>query len=328
MNRDDAVWYYRLGGQTLGPVTWPDIEELTRDTVEAAHLLVARGGDRQWKSAAQVLEEFPGLAKEAAEPQAEPEVAPSEPAGAEAPAVVPAAAPPVSAVAPGVGGAFTPVHGLGQWIGQAWEMVIREIWAWIGGFLLVMLVSALTLGLTSPPLMAGLYMMALKRYRGEQIGPGDVFQGFSRFLESWGLTIITAIPALLLMAPMMILVAIPMMQAQTGASMEDMVTGVAVGVQLLMPVLWLVVMAIQTIFFYSWVLVADGHGAWKSVTTSWEKVSKNYWSYLGMWLVLSIIASLGSYACYVGILVSYPLLPCAQVAAYMWHFRTEPGAAA
>lgn len=349
MDRQDAVWYYRLGGQTLGPVPWTEIEELTRDTVDAEHLLVARGGDQEWKSAAEILTEFPELARK--EPQ-EPaptvdfEMPPDEPEEWQVIAEEPSAAasdvlgaaaetrdtgraaastahtPPTSAVSPGAGGGFTPVHGLGQWIGQAWEMVINDIWAWIGALLLVFLVGGVTLGLTVPPLMAGLYIMALDRYRGTEIGPGDVFRGFGLFLRAWGLNLIMMIPALIVMAPMMILIAVPLAGAAGGGeNMEDVVFGLTFGIYLLLPVLWLLVMAVQTIFFYSWVLIADGHGAWESVTMSWEKVSRDFWSYLGMWLVFSILASLGSYVCSIGILLTYPLLPCAQVATYMWHFR-------
>jgi hypothetical protein len=65
------------------------------------------------------------------------------------------------------------------------------------------------------------------------------------------------------------------------------------------------------------------------VVGSWEKVRLRFWSYLGMFLLLTIIAGLGSYAFYVGLLVTYPLLPCAIVAAYRWHFRqVADGAAA
>ncbi len=307
MNRDEAAWYYVLGGQTLGPVPWSEIEALTRDSVDAKDLLVARGGDLEWRSAAQMLAETPELA-----------AAPQEPA---APYVAPAATPPVSAVAPGVSGAFVPAHGLGQWLGQAWEMVIGEVWPWVGAVALMMLVSGVTLGIAVPPLTAGLYMMALKRFRGEPIGAGDVFDGFSRFLSSWGLNLVMMVPVVIVMAPLMILVVIPVMSMQGGGEPDRATVALMMSMYALIPAAQVLVLAVQTIFFYSWVLVADGYGAWESVTMSWEKIRENYWSYLGIYVVLSIIASLGSYACYVGLFVTYPLLPCAQVAAYMWHFR-------
>lgn len=71
------------------------------------------------------------------------------------------------------------------------------------------------------------------------------------------------------------------------------------------------------------VLVAVGHGSWEAVVLSWEKVRTQFWSYLGMYILLTIIAGIGANLCYVGLLLTWPLLPCATVAAYRWHFRNE-----
>ncbi len=317
----DAVWYYRLGGRTLGPVSWAEIEQLTTDAIDAEGLLVARAGDKQWRSAADIIDKRADEAEEA-EPEApsEPEVAPAVAAPGAEPEIVPAAVEP-PATPDGPANEFTPEPGLGKWVGQAWEMVINDIWAWVGALLLMLLVSTVTLGIAWPPLTAGLYMMALKRYRGEEIGAGNIFDGFRRFASSWGVTLLMAIPSVILMAPMMILFAIPAMQAQGGGVAEDLAVGVTVVAYIAMPIVWLLAMAVTAIFFYSWPLVADGYRAWESVTMSWEKVSQNFWSYVGIWLVLTLLASVGSYACYIGWFLTYPLLPCAQVAAYMWHFR-------
>ncbi len=302
MNRDEAVWYYRLGEQTLGPVPWSEIEELTRDTMDADDLLVARGGDPSWTTAAEAVEAHPELTTAAEEPEPEQdedwqlfeedeteegpvvlEEPGDQPSGAaedvldQASSTRDTGRPVVTA-----GAGFEPDHGIGPWLNQAWQMVIEDIWAWIGAMLLLMVISPLTLGIATPPLMTGLYMMALKRFRGKPVNAGDVFGGFSRFLPAWGLMLLMSVPALLIMAPAMILFAIPAMQAEAGGNFEDIAVGYGMGIQLLMPLLWLAVLAVQTIFFYSWVLVADGYGAWESVTMSWEKVREEFWSYLGM----------------------------------------------
>lgn len=124
--------------------------------------------------------------------------------------------------------------------------------------------------------------------------------------------------------PAVILIVIPVIAAGGDSDITETIgVGMAMGMQLLMPVLWLLIVGIQAIFFYAFVLVAEGRGAWESVVLSWEKVKPDFWSYVGMFLILSFVSSLGSYACYVGMLLSYPLMPCAQVAAYRWHFRRE-----
>lgn len=59
MKRDRAVWYYRRGGETHGPVSWAEIE---RVGAEDERLRVARAGDESWSTIAEVREQHPGLA--------------------------------------------------------------------------------------------------------------------------------------------------------------------------------------------------------------------------------------------------------------------------
>ena len=324
MHRDEAIWYYRLGGSTLGPVSWGEIEEIVSDSLDAEDLLVARGGDAEWTAAHAVMQERPEL-----QAPAIPEAAPEErietpeaaPSGAAMEVVDESPMPPAYPEAEPVGPGMCPVFGLGQWISQAWTMVIGEAWPWIGAMLIWMVLGALTLGIAGPPLMLGLYMMALDRFRGRRLTPGDVLGGFSRFLPAWALTLIMAIPVLLLTGPLLAMLLIPMLVAGSADEMaEGIALGAAFGIYALFPIIWLLMIAVQTIFFYSWVLLADGGGVWDAVVLSWEKIKLNFWSYVGIYLVLMILSSIGSYVCYVGMLLTYPLLPCGQVAVYKYHF--------
>ena len=223
MKRDEAVWYYRLGGKTLGPVAWTEIEALTRDTVDADQLLVARGGDAQWMKASEALAADPELAAAPAEEAAaeEPAAAPpekwslideEEPEPASA-GWEPAQPQPSSAASEVIGTAAVardtgrpaaqaplrpasrptgmPVKSdLGGWIGQAWEMVTGDAAAFILGTLLAGLVTVFTLGIGGPPMQAGLFLMALKRFQKEPISAGTVFEGFHYFLPAWGVLLV------------------------------------------------------------------------------------------------------------------------------------------
>ncbi len=312
VDRDDVIWYYRLGGQSLGPVAWTAIEELTRDTIDARDLLVARGGDTTWISAAEAAETFPELTvpAEPAETGPAPEdagwvVDEVAAARAEAPPAVTVHAP-------------RPLPSAGR---SPWEMVIEDVWPWVGAMLLMMLISGVSFGIAGPPLTLGMWMMALKRFDGQTLGAGDIFAGFNRFWSAWGL-------ALLMMAPMMA-VLIPMWAIIAGGVFiggqnEDVAPFMILGIYAVYPLIYVAMLAVQTIFFYAWVLVADGQGAWDAVVASWDRVKLQFWSYLGIYIVLTLLASVGAYACYVGMFVTWPLLPCATVAAYRWHFR--PGA--
>lgn len=321
VGRDDVIWYYRLGGQSLGPVAWTAIEELTTDTIDARDLLVARGGDTTWISAAEAVATFPELA---APPPPAREPAPED-AGwivDEAQAARPAAPPPLTVHAPRPmpSAGRVPEPGLGKWIGQAWEMVIEDVWPWVGAMLLMFLISGVSFGICGPPLTIGMYMMALKRFDGRTLGAGDVFDGFSRFWSAWGAHLLMLLPMLVLAIPVMAIIFGGVLATERS---DEFAPFMILGIYALYPIIYLAMLFVQTVFFYAWVLVAEGEGAWEAVVASWDKVKLQFWSYLGIYIVLTLLASIGSYACYVGLFVTWPLLPCATAAAYRWHFRRE-----
>ncbi|MFP4250661.1 MAG: DUF4339 domain-containing protein [Armatimonadota bacterium] len=337
MNRDDTVWYYRLGGQTLGPVSWTEIEQVTRDAVDPDHLLVARGGDAGWMSASQVIATWPELARggeseagaameagwgisdESGEPASTsagwepgPSAAASEVLGAAA------VERETGRPAPRPGDARYPNemptrHGLGAWLGQAWEMVMGDAMSFVFGVLLAGLVTIVTLGIAGPPMQAGLFIMAVKRFRNEQITPGTVFEGFQYFLPSWGVVLIQV-----LLGGIGGAVIGGAMGAVLGAIGADPQSIEAFG-QVIGSVVSIVVAAA---LFYAMVLVVSaGAGAMDAMRGSWEMTKPEFLSYVGMTIVLQLVVSAGALACGVGLLITAPLLPCAVVAAYMYHSR-------
>ncbi len=338
IDRQQPIWYYRLGDQTLGPVAWTEIEQLLQDTVNAADLLVARGGDPGWITAAEAMEQFPELAPKETAPAAVPAAEPEdvgwlleeeeeeEPTPrVEEPWTPTAPSPRPAPVVDRRPQGRTPEPGLGKWLGQAWDMVIGDIWPWVGAMLLMMLVGGVTLGIAGPPLLVGIYMMALKRWRGEALGASDVFAGFSRFWSAWGVSLLMMLAALVVFLPSILVLAVMSMNVNSSDGNQAVAVLVAHVVQ---AVSYLALLGIQTVFFYVWVLVAEGSSAWDAVTGSWAKVREEFLSYLGIYLVLSILSNIGTYLCLVGAFVTWPLLPCATVAAYRWHFRNERGVAA
>lgn len=335
MNRDDAVWYYRLGGQTLGPVSWAEIEELTRDAVEADSLLVARGGDQGWTNASEAAAAHPELAA-AATPAVAPQPAAVEPAHPEPVTSAGWTTPEPSAaaeevlggaavvrdtrapVAPEVRGSAYPnemptKHGLGAWIGQAWEMVTRDAVAYIFGTLLAVLVTLVTLGICGPPMQAGLFAMALKSFRKQEISPGTVFEGFQYFLPSWGVLLLQGIIGGVIGA--VLGGGIGAVLGGAGAS-QDVIAGIGQMVGSI------VSLCVAAAFFYAMVLVVDSNtGTIDAISASWEMTKPEFMSYVGTVFVLQLVAAAGAIACGVGVFLTAPMLPCAIVAAYMYHMR-------
>ncbi len=316
-DRNEVVWYYRLGEQTLGPVAWAEIEELTADTIDARDLLVARGGDQTWRAAAEALEEFPELAG-AAPPVGAEDVGwmmedDARPAAAlkerprptvHAPRAIPAAG-------------MAPEHGLGRWLSQGWEMVGGDLGTFILGMLLAGLISLVTVGICAPPMQAGVVLLALRRFRGEQVSAGTVLEGFQFFLPAWGFTLLVLLVTVVLTAPLSVLATL---LTQRGGDVQQVLL-----LSRLSDV-WsqIVGLAIAAAMFYTMALIVDrGAGVFEAISASWQKTSKEFLSYVGMALVLQIIAAAGLLACIVGVLVTAPLVVCAQIAAYMYHFRDQ-----
>lgn len=299
---DEAEWYYRLGEQTLGPVPWSEIEALTEDTVDAAELLVARGGDADWRPAQEVLD-----------------------ARAEAEATAETETPPVSdaerlASKRTAAGGWIGEAGLIRWIVQAWEMLSEDYWPWVAACLWWTPVATVSLGILAGPMTIGLYMMALRRFDGERVGANDVFAGFERFWSAIGLNALSAAATVVAAAP---LLAPGVVLLQEGAD-PVVISILSSSLVLLVPLALVAMVAVQTWLLFARPLVAEGEGAWAAARLSGQTVGPQFWSYLGVYCVLLLIASFGTTLVNVGVLFTWPFLPCAIVAAYRWHVRPRP----
>ncbi|MGC9319251.1 MAG: hypothetical protein ACP5KN_14560, partial [Armatimonadota bacterium] len=286
---------------------------------EGDRLLVARGGDEGWSTAAQVMADHPELGTREPAPSAaaeeviegaavddwalsdreeEPEQAP---VGVREPRAVPIRG-------------MTPQHGLGRWIGQAWEIVAGDIWAFVGAVLLAGLVS-LTI-ICAPAMQAGLTLMAIRRFRGQRVRAGTVFDGFQYFVPALVVAVIVA----LITAPFWIpSLAIEILTTNGDVPQSLQMIGQVLG--------WLgniVSLLVGAAVFYAMPLVVDrGMTGLEALKASWTATSQRLLSYVGMTFVLQLIAQIGVLACCVGILVTAPMLPAGQVAAYMYHFRSR-----
>lgn len=297
-----ADWYYRLGDRILGPVPWGEIEALTEDTVDAADLLVARGGDALWRPAREVLDE---------RARAEAAVQPKTPPTSNAERL---------ASKRTAGGGWVGEPGLIRWVVQAWEMLSEDYWPWVGACLWWALLATVSLGILAGPMTIGLYMMALRRFDGERVGAGDVFTGLGRFWSAIGLNALSAAVTLVAAVPLLV-PGVLLLDRGLDPVVISIVTSSMV---FLVPLALAAMAAVQTWLLFARPLVADGGGAWAAARLSAETITGQFWSYLGVYCVLLLIASFGSTFFNVGVLFTWPFLPCATVAAYRWHVRPRP----
>lgn len=295
-DREQAIWYYQLGGQALGPVPWAEIEQVLADSADAEKLLVARGGDAKWVAASAIVAEIEAAEKEAdAEADDRPELpAPPEP--------------------------MTPAFGLRAWIGQAWQVVSSEFAGFFAAGVLLWVLGAFTLMICFPAIHAGMYVMALKRFRGEAIAGATVFEGFRHFWPTLFLYLLMGLLALPmgLLAVAAQLAILMLSERPAGLDGSGVVFWLGCAVGLALPL---------TVAFYAVPLIVDRKmGALEALSASWAVTRTDFASYLGMALVLSLLAWSGLLLCWFGLMFTIPLLPAAQVAAYRYHFRA-PGEA-
>jgi uncharacterized membrane protein len=57
-------------------------------------------------------------------------------------------------------------------------------------------------------------------------------------------------------------------------------------------------------------------GPLEAVRASWEVTRRDYLSFLGMTLVLSLLSALGGLLCWLGLIITLPILPAGQVCVY------------
>lgn len=294
-DREQAIWYYQLGGQALGPVAWAEIEALLADTTDADELLVARGGEAKWIAASEMvaeIEDAEKAAEAAADDLPEPP-APPEP--------------------------MTPAFGLRAWIGQAWQIVSGEIAGFFAAGVLLWVLGAFTLMICFPAIHAGMYIMALRRFRGEAIGGASVFEGFHHFGQVLLLYLLMALIALpvglVALAALIVGAHLSGSSGATGAGSLVFWLGFTVGLALPL-----------AIAFYAVPLIVDRD---MSAVDDLGLVGGDEGRFRllpGMAITLSLLQMSGVALCWFGLMFTMPLLPAAQVAAYRYHFRA-PGEA-
>lgn len=208
-------------------------------------------------------------------------------------------------------------------IGEAWQKISANMGAWvvaalivcvvlwviIGGFYVGVFASAMAAGASGNDnvgagvgiitqlmgmlmgfainviqfvLMGGMVKMALNQIRGLPISAGDIFKGFEHFVP-------LALGGLLYS-----------LGIQIGA-IFCIIPG------LLLAGLWMLTVPL---------IVDQNMDAVTALTTSLKTLQPHMWSALGVYLVLGLVAGLGSLLCGIGMIITYPFLPIGVALVY------------
>jgi hypothetical protein len=213
-------------------------------------------------------------------------------------------------------------------IDQAWELVKRRIWLYIGATLVMLLAQQLPyVGyFLVAPMTGGFAYIVLHDLKDEPIDFVMLFKGFEKFLPLVALTLIQAAPALLVvgiayLAPTLGLFGNPF-PATSDIMNQDPVTGaisygISAGV-----VIWVIGYVAFSII-WGWALtfaipliIEHGVSIGDAIKLSFAAAFSNIGGLFVLGLWSGLVALLGVLALFVGLFVAMPVIQAAQVIAY------------
>ncbi len=182
-----------------------------------------------------------------------------------------------------------------EWLEQGFAFFKEHIGALILPSLLAVVVSMLSFGILAGPMMIGMVLITLRLLDKTEPAPqpGDVFQGFSYFLNAFLLVLVWGVISF---AGNVVLNLIPCL-GQIAAVLFSFGIGTAV-------------------MFAPFLIAEKKMDFWPASMASIEKVKQDFWPYLGFYAVASILGSLGAIACGIGVIVTLPLYMGCMAIAY------------
>ena len=183
----------------------------------------------------------------------------------------------------------------GEWIEDGFNLYKANLGPLVLASLLAILLSSISFGILTGPMMAGLVLVTLKILDKKQPQPsgGEVFRGFDYFLNSflfflvWGLIIGLGIAILTLVFCLGLVLAAP------------------------------IIYGAQAFLMFGLFLIVDRKmDFWPASMESINTVKNNFWPLLGLSVVAGLIGGIGSIACGIGIFFTFPIQICILAVAY------------
>ena len=158
------------------------------------------------------------------------------------------------------------------------------------------------------PLLMGFMIGAERAENKMTLEVGDFFGGFKNIGSYFLFTLIIIGVSLAVMSPYIIFSFLPLMLNDP----ENVSLAFVLGSSLF-GIMYLFVATIFLLFLQACIFLAPyfihygNMGAVEAIKTSYAIVKKNFWWMVLMALVVSLVASIGTIACYVGALATYPI---------------------
>lgn len=188
-----------------------------------------------------------------------------------------------------------PMVKFGEWIEAGFSLYKENFVVLVLANLIAVILSAVTLGILSGPMLAGLIFIVLgiidKKEPKSEIG--DVFKGFEYFLDAFLFVIIWGAISI---AVTLLLNFIPC---------AGQVLSVFVSI------------IICTLIMFGLFLIVDRKMSfWPASLASINLVKTNFFPFAGLMIVAGVLGYVGALACGIGIIITMPIATCIIALAY------------
>jgi uncharacterized membrane protein len=184
---------------------------------------------------------------------------------------------------------------IGRWLEEGFTLYKNNFKTLVLAALIGLVLSTVTIGILTGPMIAGLIIITLQLMRKENPKPeaGAVFRGFSYFLNTF---LFTAIWGIAILVGSLLLGWFPIIG------------------QLIS--LFFVYAAQAFLMFGLYLIVDKQMNFWPASQKSIHTVKTNFWPFIGLAAIASIIGSIGALAFGIGVVLTIPIQICILAVAY------------
>lgn len=170
----------------------------------------------------------------------------------------------------------------GKWIGEGWDLVKPDMFIWALSALIVLVISGTVPLILQGALIAGMHIMFIKKLSGRTPEIGDLFKGFNLFVPTLVATLLISVFAFI-------------------GFMLCIVPGIVV----------------YAVYIFAYLFIVDRKmDFWPAMEASHAIVKQDYLGFSLFVLALGLLQVVGVLACFVGMLVTFPIMVGAITAAY------------
>ena len=214
-------------------------------------------------------------------------------------------------------GAISPV----ECLKEAWELIKNQYWLFFGICAVGMLIGSAFAIVLMGPMMCGIYLCFFQHMRGERVSFEDVFRGFDYFAQSLIAMLIQMIPAVIIIIPVYLVMAVSMMTAVSSSRGPGGEGAAMATLFILMIVIFVAIFLMSIIlgifFMFTFPLIVDRKlSGVDAVKTSVKAALANFGGVLGLVLLNAAVSFAGVILCYVGAFFVMPITLAAHAIAY------------